>query len=61
MQDESCFGNRERTSESVVHRRCRRRGIYHELHRSNDLCDHGMRGHYGKERRYADPPRASKL
>ena len=32
-----------------------------ELHRSNDLCDHGMRGYYGKERRYADPPRAPKL
>ena len=61
VQDESCFGNREGVAESVVYRNRRCRGVSYELHWRNYLCDYGMRGGYGKERRNAAPSCAPEL
>ena len=61
VQDESCFRNREGVAESVIHRGCVYRNLCYELYWRDNLCDDGMRGCYGKERRNAAPSRASEL
>ena len=42
-------------------RGCVYRNLCYELYWRDHLCDYGMRGCYGKERRNAAPSRASEL